>query len=125
MEKLQTLQRDPNQLTNMLGEKRIMEVFQLMLSGAGMRMETKDAEEKQAAPASTPAPAAKKPEPEPEPEPEEEDDDTDWTPEEIKKKQDQKASVAAKERGNELYKKKDFDGALKLMMKRLHLTQPT
>lgn len=113
MEKLQTLQRDPNQLTNMLGDKRIMEVFQLMLGGAGMRMETKDAEEEQAAPAPTPAPAAKKPEPEPEPEPEEEDDDTDWTPEEIKKKQDQKASVASKERGNELYKKKDFDGALK------------
>jgi len=116
MNKIKLVQSDPNQLSNMLGDKRIMEVFQMALSGAGMRMETRDADdEEKSTPAPTPASVEKKSTPEPEPpkvEEEEEDDKTDWTPEEIRKKQDQKASVEAKERGNNLYKKKDFDGAL-------------
>jgi len=114
MTKIQTLQRDPNQLTTMLGDPRIMEVFQLMLGGAGMRMETKDAEGDAT---QTSVPSSKQAESsEPTPmeveEEEEEDDATDWTPEEIKAKQDKKSAVEAKERGNALYKKKDFDGAL-------------
>ena len=116
MEKIKTIQRDPNQLSNMFGDKRIMEVFKLALGGAGLSMETPDdddnEEEEKSTPFSAP-PVPKKKEPEPKPEPEPEEDDTDWTPEEIKKKQDQKASIEAKERGNALYKKKDFDGALK------------
>merc|ERR1719266_1135604 len=41
-----------------------------------------------------------------------EDDEEDLTPEEFKTKQDKKASIEAKTRGNDLYKKKDFEGAL-------------
>lgn len=112
MTKLQTLQRDPNQLTTMLGDPRIMEVFQMMLGGAGMRMETNDS------PAAAPiAPKAKENTSEVAPMEveeinEEEESATDWTPEEIKAHQDKKASIASKERGNALYKRKDFDGAL-------------
>jgi len=116
MEKIQLLQRDPKKLSDMLGDKRIMEVFQLMLTGTGLMSEEppNEEEEKESTTVIPPKPEEKKvkTESEKEQEKEEEKDDTDWTSEEIKKKQDQKASITAKEKGNELYKKKDFDGAL-------------
>jgi len=118
MKKLQTLQSDPNSLTTMLSDPRMMDVFQLMLSGAGMRMAGKNFGDENEGTQSFPPPrkaADKESEPEPmviEEVEEEEDDTTDWTPEEIKAKQDKKASVEAKEKGNALYKKKDFEGAL-------------
>lgn len=116
MKKLQTLQRDPNSLSTMLNDPRMMDVFQLMLTGSGMRMERNFGDESDEPPSPPPPPKKEEKKPEPEvmevEEVEEEDDMTDWTPEEIKAKQDQKASVEAKEKGNALYKKKDFDGAI-------------
>lgn len=116
MKKLQTLQSDPNSLTTMLSDPRMMDVFQLMLSGSGMRMAGKGfGDDNDDSPSPPPPPKAEqKPEPEPmEIEEVEEDDEmTDWTPEEIKAKQDKKASLGVKEKGNALYKKKDFEGAL-------------
>lgn len=114
MEKIQLLQNDPNQLSNLLQDKRIMQVFQMILGANGMKMDTPD--EQDEAPAPTPvAPPAKKEEESKADEPmeEEEEDMTDWTPEEIKAKQDEKAAIEKKQTGNDLYKKKDFDGALK------------
>lgn len=130
MSKLNQLQQDPNSLGSMLSDPRIMEVFQLILGQQGMQMKTGDEfraeqEAKQAAEsASTSASTsasesttpAKKPKSEPEPEPEEmveeEEDLSHLTPEERKIKEDQKAAVEAKTRGNDLYKSKKFDDAL-------------
>lgn len=77
-----------------------------------MGMQTPEDEDESFTTDPTPPSATKKPKPEPEAVKEEEEDNTDWTPEEIKAKQDKKESVKAKESGNELYKKKDFEGAL-------------
>lgn len=127
MKKIATLQRDPNQLAEMLGDTRIMEVFQVVLESQGMKMRTgeefqrereaeeeekekKEQEQKRASSSST---EPSKPKEEVvEPMETEEEDMSDLTPEELKRKQDQKAAVEAKERGNNLYKKKQFDDAL-------------
>jgi len=118
MAKLETLQRDPNQLTTMLGDPRIMEVFQVILGAQGMKMQTgdefkqdqeakMDVESTAPSSASTPAPAPAKKEPEPM-----EEDWSDVSPEERQIKENQKAAVAAKEKGNALYKSKKFEEAL-------------
>jgi stress-induced-phosphoprotein 1 len=125
MKKLNTLQTDPNQLTNMLGDPRIMEVFQVILGSQGMQMKSgdefrKEQGDKMQAERTNSAPAAKKESvPEPEPEPMETEDLSDLTPEELKAKEDErkakedrKAAVAAKEKGNDLYKSKKFDEAI-------------
>ena len=121
MVKLNKLQTDPNQLGSMLGDPRIMEVFQVILGQQGMQMKTGDefkAEQEakmnmdtdSSSGSSTPAP---KKEPEPEYEPMEDDDMADEeSPEELKIKEDKKAALAAKEKGNTLYKSKKFDEAL-------------
>lgn len=116
MTKLNTLQKDPNQLPNMLGDPRIMEVFQVILGQQGMSMKTGDEfrkeQEEKMAEKEAPKPAPKK-EPEPEPmEVEEEEDLSALSPEERKVKEDQKAALAAKAKGNELFKNKKFDEAL-------------
>jgi len=116
MEKIKSLQNDPNSLPKMLSDKRIMEVFQMMLGGAAMPGGP-DADEVRppytAPPPRKPAPPKQHtPEPMQTEEMEEDEDITDLTPQELKKHQDRKASIEAKNRGNELYKKKDFEGAL-------------
>lgn len=121
MRKITMLQKDPNQLSQMLGDPRIMEVFQVILESQGLQMRTGEEfrrereEEEEKRPPSTAAPKPKK-DPEPAanvPEPmETEEDWSDLTPEELKLKQDQKAAVEAKQRGNDLYKSKKFDEAL-------------
>jgi stress-induced-phosphoprotein 1 len=119
MTKLNTLQKDPNQLPNMLGDPRIMEVFQVILGQQGMSMKTGDEfrkeQEEKMAEKEAPKPAPKK-EPEPEPmEVEKEEEEADLSalsPEERKVKEDQKAALAAKAKGNELFKNKKFDEAL-------------
>lgn len=117
MQKLNTLQRDPNQLTTMLGDPRIMEVFQVILGAQGMQMKTgdefkKEQDEKMQTPeTSASAPAADPPkETYTAPEPMEVEEEI--TPAEKKIKEDQKASVAAKVQGNALYKSKKFEQAL-------------
>lgn len=138
MKKIQTLQSDPNQLGSMLNDPRMMEVFQAMLGMNGMQMKTGEEfaeEEKQAAAAkedcSKPAaaagsscttgscPATKKEEPMEVEEPEE--DLSALSPEEREIKEKQKASVKAKEEGNELYKAKKFDEALAAYDKAIEL----
>jgi len=114
MEKIQLLQKDPNQLSSMMSDPRIMEVFQVMLGmGSGGFGEDKD---ENAPTASSPATfTAKKDEQDNKPEPmevEEEFDFSDLSPQECKKKEDKVASLQAKLRGNDLYKSKKFDEAL-------------
>lgn len=116
MGKITKLQEDPNSLTGMLGDPRIMEVFQAILGSNGMQMRSQDDTNEttsesptEAPPASaTPAASAKAPEPM---EVDEEDEEI-LTPEEAKKIEDQKAAVEAKQKGNTLYKAKKFDEAL-------------
>merc|ERR1712170_256928 len=138
MAKLNKLQQDPNSLTTMLGDPRIMEVFQAILGANGMQMKTKDEFERENAPNAatnetksneaastctstccTSTSTTTKPEEQknPEPmevvnEPEPEEDLSQLSPEERKTKEDQKAAIAAKEKGNKLYKSKKFDDAL-------------
>jgi len=128
MQKLQTLQNDPNSLTSMLGDPRIMEVFQVILGAQGMKMQTGDefkedqaakmnAEssasgcgsecgsscEASASTASASAAPAKKTPPVPEAKPEQ---DLSHLAE------NQRAALKAKEKGNQLYKTKKFEEAL-------------
>ena len=116
MAKIHTLQRDPNTLPQMLSDPRVMEVLGLALGGD--REDDDDDEEKP-----TPKPAETKPsssngsssetkKEEPPQAPAEEEDLSQLTPAERKRKEDQKAAVECKERGNELYKSKKFDEAL-------------
>ena len=123
MAKINTLQQNPNSLTTMLGDPRIMEVFQAILGANGMQMKTSDemkdtmdekeessateesSTSKPTAPTSTPAPT-------PAPEPMEEEEEVEMTPEEKKQKEDQQNALAAKEKGNKLYKAKKFTEAI-------------
>lgn len=110
MAKIQMLQKDPNSLPQMLSDPRIMEVLGLALGGSEDDDED-DNKQTTPTPAPKPKPDAKKEEaPKKEEEPEE--DLSQLSPEERKKKEDQKAAVAAKEKGNTLYKSKQFDEAL-------------
>jgi len=123
MTKIQLLQKDPNQLGSMLGDPKIMEVFQAMLGMNGMDMRSGEGEDEDEAKAaafdsmSTPSPhttkAAKTKEKEQEPQAMEvEEDFSELDPEEKKEREDQKAAVKAKERGNTLYKSKKFEEAI-------------
>jgi len=115
MAKIQKLQQDPNSLPQMLSDPKIMEVLGLALGG--------DRDDDDEPPKPAPAPAAKpsssnggtkteaKKE-EPQAPEEEEEDLSQLSPAERKKKEDQKAAVICKQRGNELYKSKKFDEAL-------------
>ena len=117
VQKIKSLQSDPKALETMLHDKRILEVFQMVLGDMGMGMKMDNdmdmdmgMDEEVRAPKPTYPPSkAKKPEPEPmQVEEKEEQDLSDLSPEERKIRQ----AVAAKERGNKLYQSKDFDGAL-------------
>mmetsp|Transcript_1407 Transcript_1407/g.3307 ORF Transcript_1407/g.3307 Transcript_1407/m.3307 type:complete len:584 (-) Transcript_1407:76-1827(-) len=117
MTKLKAVQTDPNKLPEMLGDPRMMEVFQAALGAQGIDVRTgmdDDDGSDGSSPASPPKAAAeKKKETEPEPmEVEEEEDLSDLSPEERKKKEDAKAAVAAKKKGNALFMDKKFDEAL-------------
>jgi len=126
VQKIKTLQSNPNAMETMMQDKRILEVFQhVVLGGMGMPdMDNDEPNDKSARrpspPTSTSAAQAKKA-PEPESMEEEEEEEVEevfsdtLSPEEIKlakEKKDKKAAVAAKERGNKLYQAKDFAGAL-------------
>lgn len=116
MAKLNQLQTDPNSLPTMLSDPRIMEVFQVILGAQGMSMKSGDefraeqeAKMNEQDTATSPPPAAAAPTASPtaEPTPMEEDNvNDDDTPDDIK------ASIAAKEKGNTLYKSKQFDDAI-------------
>ena len=115
MAKLQKLQRDPNSLTEMISDPKIMEVLGLAFGAAeGEDMDNDDAP---APPKPAEKPPAKKEETK---EPvkkevvveEEEEDLSQLSPAERKKKEDQLAATKCKERGNELYKAKKFDEAV-------------
>ncbi len=141
MAKLNKLSKDPNSLPSMLGDPRIMEVFQVMLGANGMQMKTKDEFMNENAPSGSSAAAAsahddscctssgctkdeaktsnasttattEEKQPEPMEVDEEEEDLSHLTPAERKKKEDAKLAIEAKERGNKLYKSKKFDEAL-------------
>merc|ERR1719263_502028 len=107
MAKLKLLQADPNQLSNMLGDPRILEVFQSLLRSQGMDMKfagddegDEGGGESSAPSASAPAPAAAPPA------------KTDPEPMEVEEGEDAKLALEAKKRGNELFKEKKFDEAL-------------
>ncbi|KAL7545126.1 hypothetical protein ACHAWF_014493 [Thalassiosira exigua] len=116
MAKLQKLKQNPNSLTEMISDPRIMEVL-----GMAMGVDKDDDDEPVPAPKAAAKPSSsnggsaetKKEEPQaPEKEVEEEEDLSQLTPAERKKKEGQKAAVKCKERGNALYKSKKFDEAL-------------
>jgi stress-induced-phosphoprotein 1 len=89
-----------------LQDPEIMEIFGVLM-GADQNMPPPS----QPAPSTSSTSTSNKKAPVVE-EDEEEDDVEDLSPEEEKKKQDKKLAVTAKERGNALYKQKDFEAAL-------------
>jgi len=115
MAKINTLQRDPNSLGQMLSDPKVMEVLGLALGGGDMGMDDEDDEPSKTAekPSSNGSVKAEKKKEKPQaPEKEEEEDLSQLTPAELKKKEDQKAALECKVKGNELYKLKKFDDAL-------------
>eukprot|EP00584_Thalassiosira_punctigera_P024679 CAMPEP_0172551026 /NCGR_PEP_ID=MMETSP1067-20121228/35199_1 /TAXON_ID=265564 ORGANISM="Thalassiosira punctigera, Strain Tpunct2005C2" /NCGR_SAMPLE_ID=MMETSP1067 /ASSEMBLY_ACC=CAM_ASM_000444 /LENGTH=586 /DNA_ID=CAMNT_0013338743 /DNA_START=52 /DNA_END=1812 /DNA_ORIENTATION=+ len=113
MAKIHQLQQDPNSLAQMLGDPKMMEVLGMALGGDREMDEDeppKAATKSSSSNDSTKA-EAKKEEPQA-PEKEEEEDLSQLSPLERKKKEDQKAAVESKLRGNQLYKSKKFDDAL-------------
>jgi stress-induced-phosphoprotein 1 len=91
----------------MLQDPEIMEIF-----GVLMGAEQNTPPPSQSAPSASSTSTSNKKAPVVEEEEEEEDDVEDLSPEEEKKKKDKKSAVVAKERGNALYKQKDFEAAL-------------
>jgi len=125
MAKIQMLQRDPNSLTAMLSDPRIMEVLGVALGGGGAGMDDDDDKDsdKPPSPSKNDKPQSMDVDKQQSQqqqqssstttqEKEEEEDLSQLSPAEQKKKQDQKLAVQAKLRGNDLYKAKQFDEAL-------------
>merc|ERR1712194_1008635 len=111
MAKINKLQQDPNCLGQMLSDPKIMEV----LGGGGMGMNDDDDKPSRAAqkPSTNGYGKAETKKEEPQaPVKEEEEDLSQLTPAERLKKENQKAAVECKVKGNELYKSKKFDEAL-------------
>jgi stress-induced-phosphoprotein 1 len=111
VQKIKSLQTNPQLIGQYLQDQRIMQTMGALMginitsasgpppSDESVPMET------EAEPKPTPAPAPKEPEPESEPEPE-------LSSEEIEAKKLKDASKAEKEKGNQFYKKRQFDEAL-------------
>jgi len=121
MAKIKLLQSDPNKLGTMLGDPKIMELFQSMLGmdGAGGMPggDDKDEESTPEMNVTPPSPTAAASTPQPMEieevvESDEEDDVVELDPEEEKRLEGQRKSVKAKEKGNALYKSKKFDEAI-------------
>jgi len=119
MTKLQTLQKDPNQLGSMIGDPKIMEVFQAMLGMDQTPMDEDDKVDMRSTPTPANSRAASTAESKPttaQPmdieEVESDDDVEEIDPEEQKRLAAQKAALKAKEKGNTLYKAKKFDEAI-------------
>lgn len=103
MAKIQMVQKNPNLLPTMLSDPKMMEFLGLMMGKDGMGGDDDE-------------PAAKKPfvPPKAKPEPMEVVEDwSDLTPAERKIKETKKAANDKKTEGNEFYKKRDFENALK------------
>lgn len=111
MSKLQKLQRDPNSLTEVISDPKIMEVLGLAFGGVGG--DDMDDEDEPAPPKPAGKPPMKKEETkEPEKEVVVDEDLSQLTPADRKMKEDQLAATKCKERGNDLYKSKKFDEAI-------------
>mmetsp|Transcript_13169 Transcript_13169/g.37922 ORF Transcript_13169/g.37922 Transcript_13169/m.37922 type:complete len:565 (-) Transcript_13169:168-1862(-) len=104
MKKIQLVQKNPNMLPAIMQDPKMMELLGMM-----MGQDPGDDDESSPAPAPARAPAKKAPQPEPEPM---EEDWSNLSPEELKKKETEKAAKEKKDLGNELYKKKEFEKAL-------------
>eukprot|EP00588_Corethron_pennatum_P014382 CAMPEP_0194279254 /NCGR_PEP_ID=MMETSP0169-20130528/13817_1 /TAXON_ID=218684 /ORGANISM="Corethron pennatum, Strain L29A3" /LENGTH=579 /DNA_ID=CAMNT_0039023651 /DNA_START=106 /DNA_END=1845 /DNA_ORIENTATION=+ len=110
MKKLQMVQANPNSISSMLGDPRIMEVMQFALGMPPMGED--DNGDAPSPPAFTPPAAPSSPK-EMNPTPMETDEDTSGqTAEEIEERKNKAAALKCKARGNELYKAKKFDEAL-------------
>lgn len=122
MQKLQNLQKNPNDMSAMMSDPRLLEVMGVMLGidlsamgGAGPGADgassaAREAEEDvpmtDARPTSRPPPPQSKKAPEPEPEPEPEDEEA------VAKKKAKEEAEAEKKAGTENYKKRQFDEAI-------------
>jgi stress-induced-phosphoprotein 1 len=105
MAKIQMVQKNPGLMGTMIQDPQMMEMLGVMM---GQDQQQEEDSEERSTPTPTRSPPKKVPEPEPEPEPMEED----LSPEELKKKETEKAAKAKKEEGNEFYKNKEFEKAI-------------
>ncbi|KAK5094633.1 Hsp90 cochaperone [Lithohypha guttulata] len=122
MQKLQNLQKNPNDMSAMMSDPRLLEVMGVMLgidlsamggagagadgAGSAARETEEDVPMTDARPASRPPPPQSKKAPEPEPEPEPEDEEG------VAKKKAKEEAEAEKKAGTENYKKRQFDEAI-------------
>lgn len=108
MTKIKMVQQNPNFMTTVLSDPKMMEMLSLMMGGESMGGgDDGDA----GASSSSASAAAKKKEEEPKAM-EVEEDWSDLSPEERAKKEKEKAARLKKEEGNDFYKNKEFEKAL-------------
>ena len=108
MGKIKMVQANPNLLPTVLSDPKMMEMLGMMMGKEAGDEDSGPA----SAPAPSPSPAPAKKEEKAEPM-EVEEDWSNLSPEERKVKETQKAATDKKKEGNEFYKKKDFENALK------------
>eukprot|EP00002_Diphylleia_rotans_P014396 TRINITY_DN2805_c0_g1_i1.p1 TRINITY_DN2805_c0_g1~~TRINITY_DN2805_c0_g1_i1.p1 ORF type:complete len:569 (+),score=168.32 TRINITY_DN2805_c0_g1_i1:83-1789(+) len=115
LEKLRALQANPQLMNMYLQDPRMMEALSVLL-GINMQAAGGDDED---TPAPQPKPESKpqpkpepKPEPVPEPTPEPEQEDEEMDEEEREARKKKALAVEAKQKGNELYKKRQFADAI-------------
>jgi stress-induced-phosphoprotein 1 len=106
MAKIQMMQSNPSALPGMMSDPKMMEFLGAMMGG----MNGDDEDDAPVTSRSAPATQKKAPESEPQSEPEE--DMTNISAAEREKKNNEKASIKAKEKGNALYTAKKFDEAI-------------
>jgi len=104
MAKIKMIQQNPNLMTTMLSDPKMMEMLGLLMGEPGGTEQTPSP-----APAPTPAPAKKE---EPKKPMEVEEDWSNLSPEEREKKETEKKARLKKEEGNGFYKAKKFKEAL-------------
>eukprot|EP00548_Thalassiothrix_antarctica_P005949 CAMPEP_0194147230 /NCGR_PEP_ID=MMETSP0152-20130528/22599_1 /TAXON_ID=1049557 /ORGANISM="Thalassiothrix antarctica, Strain L6-D1" /LENGTH=567 /DNA_ID=CAMNT_0038847947 /DNA_START=80 /DNA_END=1783 /DNA_ORIENTATION=- len=112
MSKIQMIQSNPQLLTTMMNDPKVMMFLQQMMGGAmpgGGEEEGKAGDSASSAPTSTPN---EKPSEKVEVEEISVEEDEHLTPKEREKKEKQNKALAAKTRGNDLYKSKKFEEAL-------------
>lgn len=109
MAKIAMVQQNPSMLTSILSDPKMMELLSLMLG-----QDESDDHEPTTSHRSTPVvpSTTSKVDPEPMNTDESEEDLSDLTPAEREEKEKKKAATKKKEEGNELYKSKNFEGAL-------------
>jgi stress-induced-phosphoprotein 1 len=119
VQKIQLLQTNPNLLSSLMNDPRIMEVFSVLLGFNAANAEDDFAGESHESHSHHESPhktkeESKKEQEKKEPQQPEDSDDSELTEEERELKKNKKRALVSKQRGNESYQAKQFEEALRL-----------